>query len=261
MEEEIDNFFFYLWVGTQSERQHRPLRSSHEQHTTRPADVSNGSWTSRLVLFCFFVFFFYNLIPTQGKFPLRLGLYLRVKRAQAASHTSIMCNARLCKVQRFTVAEVMFTKMCNCYFGVRKSLPFCALRPHDVIYQRGADAPRNKWLLEIVRRIQTGTLHSNGDGGVCHARLSVVCGRCVKTASNMFVQPAEIKVEPLWFPTRRVEICFRTQTAHLLQVIFRCRCSGVLQIGQSSYVSGPRWCLLSQRVSEERSAQLECLFV
>lgn len=199
MEEEIDNFYFYHWVSTQSEQQYRPWRSSHEQHTTSSwcvkwkLNISAGS--------SLFLFLLFYLIPTQGKFPLRLGLYLRVKCAQAASHTSVTCNARLCKVQRFTVAEVMFTKMCNCYFEERKSLPFCALRPHDVIYQRGADAPRNKWLLEIVRRIQTGTLHSNGDGGVCHARLSVVCGRCVKTATNMFVQPAEIKVEPLQFPT------------------------------------------------------------
>lgn len=150
-----------------------------------------------------------------------------------------MRNARPCKVQRFTVAEVMFTKMCNCYFGARESSGAAgccrfALFAHMMSpIGAGQILPEIHGCSEIFRWIQSGTFQSDGDVGVCRTRLSVVCGRCVKKASHMFNQPTEIKVEPLWLPTRHVEICLCTQTAHLLKVIFRCRCSGDLQIGQS----------------------------
>lgn len=170
-----------------------------------------------------------------------LGPFLCVKRARTVSHTSVMCTARLCKVQKFTVAEVIFTKMCNCYFGERKSrLPFCTLRPHDVIYQRGADTPKNKWLLGILRCIYTGAFHSSRDVGVCHARLSVACGRRVETASNMFCffQPTEIKVEP-----SELHVHQKLYLDVVAQVI--CKLAKVVN------VSGPCLRLLSQRVSED----------
>lgn len=82
------------------------------------------------------------------------------------------------------------------------------------------------------------------------AVLPVVCGRCVKTASNMFIQPMEIKLEPscyrldMWKSAfaPKLHICFGLFLDVVAQVI--CKLAKVVN------VSGPRLCLLSQRVSE-----------
>lgn len=68
------------------------------------------------------------------------------------------------------------------------------------------------------------------------------------------------RVKSLWLQSRRVEICLCTQTTHLLKVIFRCCCSGDLQIGQSSSC---KWAMFVSSQSEGfgREALLEHLFV
>lgn len=131
--------------------------------------------------------------------------------------------------------RLLKSKMCNCYFGRGSRGCRFALFAHMTIYQRGADTPKNKWFLGIVRCISPGPFHCSRDIGVCHARLSVECGRCVVMASNMLFLSADR------YKSRAFAVLGSTrgnrpslQTACSPKMIFRCCCSGDLQIGQSS---------------------------
>lgn len=95
----------------------------------------------------------------------------------------VMRTALLCRVQRFAVAEVMFTKMCNCYFGGEdiERLEVAVLHPLPALCHPSARGRcgRNKWLLG--KALLHSNWHRNRGVGVCHARLSVLCGGVCRT--------------------------------------------------------------------------------